>query len=78
MLEELTPWYEWATADEEGRPCRNLIDEESIFSYEAWSWDLQGFAHKDGDGQPCGKVEFPATVDAYGYTLKGYAFLWKG
>ena len=67
MFEELTPWYEWATADEEGRPCRNLIDEEFPFAYnQIWSWDLQGFAHKDGDGQLCGKVEFPAALDPYG------------
>ena len=32
VLEELTPWYEWATQDEEGRPCRDLIDQEYLYT----------------------------------------------
>ena len=78
VLEELTPWYEWATSDEEGRPCRNLIDEEFPYTRSSWSWDLQGMAHKDGDGQLCGKVELPARTDYDGWTFKGYMFFWKG
>ena len=32
VLEVLTPWYEWATVNEEDRPCKDLLDEEWTFT----------------------------------------------
>ena len=77
VLEELTPWYEWATEDQEDRPCRNLLDSSVSFSISEHSWDLQGLVHMDASGYPCGKAELPElTLDDVVRT--GFVFLYEG
>ena len=83
VFEELNPWYEWATQDVEGRPCRavassSLSQNNAGFPdddpHDSFSMGGGYPYHLDGDDLACGKVDFN---EMYG-THVGTIYYWKG